>query len=291
MNAHPIPIYLGCAGLIVGSLGLGSQYVLGTTSAPETSHQERPLFARSVEEAALPARNWHSSGREVAHYDSTLEILKPPAPSAEPAPGMAALQESRPDAPREVRQIPIESSLSDIESSLSDIIREPARSSGGEPSPAVTVTPPPAAIQPMPEPPRAAARAPGRDVSTERSKQSSKRTKNAKNKDVEKSRTARSTPRNDVAEIDEPDPRDARAEYDPRDSRAERRPAGEDLSGREGWQRVHSQPERRAERRRGEPLPREVVREVIRETEVPRSRSEPRQQFGFTPFHVFGGFD
>ena len=69
MLTSPLPIYLGCAGLIVGSLGLGAQHMLGGSSAPVPTNaaQEQPLFARSVEEAALPATHWPSQNPEVAY--------------------------------------------------------------------------------------------------------------------------------------------------------------------------------------------------------------------------------
>ena len=76
MFTSPVPIYLGCAGLIVGSLGLGAQHLMSRGSAPvPTSAQEQPLFAKSVEEAALPATHWPSANPEVAFYEPMVELL------------------------------------------------------------------------------------------------------------------------------------------------------------------------------------------------------------------------
>jgi len=115
MVTSPVPIYLGCAGLIVGSLGLGAQYMLAGSSAPPTTAvQEQPLFARSVEEAAVPATPWPNQNPEVAFYEPMVELLTTPARTSEPSqpvasnpeePPVAASREIVRDVPREqVRQ-------------------------------------------------------------------------------------------------------------------------------------------------------------------------------------------
>src|SRR5215213_10260203 len=82
MLASPVPIYLGCAGLIVGSLGLGAQYMLGGNSVSATNAEtEQPLFARSVEEASLPASNWSSQNPNVAHHEPMVKLLTTPSRS------------------------------------------------------------------------------------------------------------------------------------------------------------------------------------------------------------------
>jgi len=103
MFTSPVPIYLGCAGLIVGSLGLGAHHMLGGSSAPPTtSAQEQPLFARSVEEAALPATRWPSQSSEVAFYEPMVELLTIPARTAEPSQPVASnREEAAVAAPRE----------------------------------------------------------------------------------------------------------------------------------------------------------------------------------------------
>jgi hypothetical protein len=76
MATSPVPIYLGWAGLIVGSLGLGVQYFLDARTVSATdAPAERPLFARSVEEAPLAAEHWPSRERSVAYYRPMLELM------------------------------------------------------------------------------------------------------------------------------------------------------------------------------------------------------------------------
>ena len=110
MVTSPVPIYLGCAGLIVGCLGLGAQHMLGASSAPPTTVQEQPLFARSVEEAALPAARWPSQNPEVAFYEPMVELLTTPARTSEPSQPVASdREEAQVSAPREiVRDVPRE---------------------------------------------------------------------------------------------------------------------------------------------------------------------------------------
>ena len=88
MLASPLPIYLGCAGLIVGTLGLGAHHMLGGGSGPSTNKDttaEQPLFARSVEQASLPATQWPSTNVDVAYYGPMVELLTQPTSSV-PAP-------------------------------------------------------------------------------------------------------------------------------------------------------------------------------------------------------------
>jgi hypothetical protein len=109
MFTSPVPIYLGCAGLIVGSLGLGAEHLTSRSSAPvPTSAQAQPLFAKSVEEAALPATHWPSQNPEVAFYGPMVELLTTPARISEPSQPAVARQEQPPAAaPREVvRDVP-----------------------------------------------------------------------------------------------------------------------------------------------------------------------------------------
>jgi hypothetical protein len=95
MLASPVPIYLGVAGLIVGSLGLGAQYLVGGNAGIATdATTERPPFARSVEQASLPATPWTSPNPGapnpdapnpgVAHYGPMVELLTQPTRSTEP---------------------------------------------------------------------------------------------------------------------------------------------------------------------------------------------------------------
>jgi hypothetical protein len=116
MRASPLLIYLGCAGLIVGSLGLGAHHMLGGNSVSATSAPpEQPLFARSVNEAALPSSQWPSQTLpsqtlDVAFYGPTLELLTQAAASSEPRPVAApsdVQEQQTAAAPREaVRDLP-----------------------------------------------------------------------------------------------------------------------------------------------------------------------------------------
>ena len=111
MFTSPVPIYLGCAGLIVGSLGLGAQHLMSRGSAPvPTSAQEQPLFAKSVEEAALPATHWPSQNPEVAFYEPMVELLTTPARISEPSQPTATRHEEPTVAARRevVRDVPHE---------------------------------------------------------------------------------------------------------------------------------------------------------------------------------------
>ena len=87
MPGSPVPIYLGCAGLIVGSLGLGAQHLLGGNSVLGCTHAapQPPLFARSVEEAALPATRLAVAECQTSRiYDPMVELLTAPARSTQP---------------------------------------------------------------------------------------------------------------------------------------------------------------------------------------------------------------
>jgi hypothetical protein len=116
MPASSVPIYLGCAGLIVGGLGLGAQHLLGEKLVPATSAQpEPPLFAQSVEEALLPTEGWPAQSPRVAFYEPTVELMMRAAAASAAAPSSAptqsgqtgAVHEERTAAPREVvRDVP-----------------------------------------------------------------------------------------------------------------------------------------------------------------------------------------
>jgi len=111
MVAHPVPIYLGCAGLIVGTLGLGAHHMVGGNSVATTARVQ-PLFARSVEEAALPAPRWHHQNQQqqqqpgVAFHEPMVELL---TTGASPEAAQAAAERAEPTTPQReaVRQIPV----------------------------------------------------------------------------------------------------------------------------------------------------------------------------------------
>ena len=114
MLASPLPIYLGCAGLIVGGLGLGAHHMLGGGSGSSTNKDaamEQPLFARSVEQATLPATQWPSTNVDVAYYGPMVELLTQPtssvpAPLADPSRAATAAQQEQQPPARDVAPAP-----------------------------------------------------------------------------------------------------------------------------------------------------------------------------------------
>jgi hypothetical protein len=107
MLASPVPIYLGVAGVIVGSLGLGAQYLIGGNAVTASgATTEQPLFARSVEQASLPATPWTSPNpgapnpgvpsQGVAHYGPMMELLAQPTRSTERTAQASAQQQPEP---------------------------------------------------------------------------------------------------------------------------------------------------------------------------------------------------
>jgi hypothetical protein len=217
------------------------------------------LFAQSVEEASLPAAIWPSRERGVAYYGPTLELLKPPAPSAEPAPALAEIEERQDNRARPaVRQIPLDTPQHD--NRQHDVAAQTAQ----------------------PQPPAAVPREVVRDVPEQRAAQPVKR---------KHARKPRSAPRDEVADVNEPDPREARAQHRPRPL-----PRSEEASGRDRRYRDRTEHPERADRRvtdrrRPESEPREsrvVVREVIQEPE-PRTVRSPG--FPFNPLRMFGIFE
>ena len=126
MVASPVPIYLGCAGLIVGSLGLGAHYMLGGNSVSATdTRTDKPLFARSVEEASLPAPSWPSNGVGVAHYQPMVELLATPVRSTQPPPATAA----QPQNPPQTAQPPQQEQRAAPREAVRDLAPPPARQS------------------------------------------------------------------------------------------------------------------------------------------------------------------
>jgi hypothetical protein len=106
MLASPVSIYLGVAGVIVGSLGLGAQYLIGGNAVTASgATTEQPLFAQSVEQASLPATPWTSPhpavpNPGVAHYGPMVELLTQPMRSTDPKAQASAAQQ-QPESHRE----------------------------------------------------------------------------------------------------------------------------------------------------------------------------------------------
>lgn len=265
MLASPVPIYLGCAGLIVGSLGLGAQHMLGGNSVSATNAEsEQPLFARSVEEASLPAPHWSSQHSNVAYYDPMVKLLTTPSRSVPPAP-------ATPQASPQQANTPPAS--------------QPAQ---------------PQAIEGAQQEPRAAApREIVRDIPQQTSP--SKRNRSARTRDDATTPAEQVDPRDAYAKAD----RDSRSQERQRNARQlhtrqvdnERRD-GSRRSERRYGNRDDSEPvdtRSRSDRRRvevDEPRQREGERRVIvREESEPHivRGPEPREG-GFSPFGLFGIF-
>ena len=267
MHGSPVPIYLGCAGLIVGSLGLGAQHLLGGDSSATNAGSQPPLFARSVEQASLPTERWSSQNRDVAYYGPMVELLtqptsSTPAPAMEPSPTAAVTQQEQQSAAAP-RDIPNTRSQPPV--------REVA------PAPAPPTTGSVQTTERAQEEPRAVPREVVRDLPREQTRQS-KRTRNARTRDDVTAPTEQADPRD--SERRDPAPRRAERRYRDREdsepvetrSRADRpRPELEERRQREGERRV-------------------VIREETREPEQRVVRG-PEQGFGFSPFRLFGIFD
>lgn len=98
MLASPVPIYLGCVGLIVGGLGLAAQHMLAGKSVNATT-AERPSFARSVDEGS-PTPDWPAKGVAVPHYQSSVELLTSPTQPAQSSLAAATPQRNPPQTPQ-----------------------------------------------------------------------------------------------------------------------------------------------------------------------------------------------
>jgi hypothetical protein len=285
MLASPVPIYLGCASLIVGTLGLGAQHLLGGSSGPSTNKDtamEQPLFARSVEQASLPTTQWPSKNVDVAYYGPMVELMTQPtasvpAPLADPS-RVAVPQGTPPEATQ--GQQP----------SARDVAPAPQ-------SPSTT-----AQVQ---EQPRAAPREVVRDLSPQQSKQS-RRARHQRQRDD--ARTGGET-----ASTEQVDPREARTQ-ETRNQERQRTATRVDTERRDGRRSERRYRDRndvdevdartRSDRRGREfedRRPRDgerrvVVREETREPEQrvvrgPEQRGLEQRDVGFSPFRLFGIFE
>jgi hypothetical protein len=255
MLASPLPVYLGCAGLIVGSLGLGAQYLVGGNSVGATNEtSEQPLFARSVEEAALPTTPWPSQSPAVAHYGPMVDLLSQPALSPEPTTETSAVPQSQAPAadahepaaaPRTiVREVPQQQQTR--QSRRTKRARDEARARDDAS----------AATEPAPRDARAEALAEEQPRAQERQ---------------------RGARQGEATEM-----RDGRSRRQDRRSRDTDDAEVVDTRSRSEW--------RRDGRRPREAEPRGVAREEIREPSERVVRgAEPRE--GFSPFRMFGIFD
>jgi len=272
MLASPLPIYLGCAGLIVGTLGLGAHQMLGGGSGPSTNKDAAmPLFAKSVEQASLPATQWPSTNVEVAYYGPMVELLTQPT-SSTPAP----LADSSGVAPAQEQQ--------------------PVRGVAVEPQSSTATTP--AATAPAREESSAAPREVVRDLSPPPPSKQSRRAKNQRQRDDARSGNG------ETAATEQVDSREAREER-PRQER-QRTATQADPERREGRRSERRYRDRddadevdagsRADRRGRDGERRVVVREEIRESDQrvvrgPEQRGPEQRDVGFSPFRLFGIFD
>jgi hypothetical protein len=85
--AHPVPIYLGCASLLVGSLGLAGKFAIGET--PTKSHlAEKALFVQSAEVPASAGFRWPSVSENggIAFNAQMLDLMAPRGASTQSEP-------------------------------------------------------------------------------------------------------------------------------------------------------------------------------------------------------------
>jgi hypothetical protein len=254
MLASPLPVYLGCAGLIVGCLGLGAQYLVGGNSVGATNEtSEQPLFARSVEEAALPTTPWPSQDSAVAHYGPMVELLSQPSRATVPTTQTSAASQDPPPAAdaREAAAASRDATSRDV---VRDVPQQQARQSRRSKNArardeARVRDDADTAIEPAPRDARA-------DALVEERPRGQERQRGARQGEATETRDARSR-------------------------RYERR-----SRDRDDAEVVDTRPDRRFDERR----PREVVREEVREPAERYVRgAEPRE--GFSPFRMFGIFE
>ncbi|MBX9772884.1 MAG: hypothetical protein K2Y71_00615 [Xanthobacteraceae bacterium] len=253
MLSSPVPIYLGCAGLIVGALGLSAHSMLGGNSFPASNAEpNQPLFARSVEEASLPASHWPTQQPSVAYYDPMVRLLTTPSRSVAPVPVIATPQAG-------LRQ--------------------------ANPTPAAQ----PQAMESQQEP-RAAPHEIARDMP--RQTKTSKRSRSARTRDDAVTSREQVDGRDAYARVDREsrqlDPRQVDSERHEGSRRLDRRYGNRydsepiDARSRSDRQRVEVDERGQRERER---------RVIIREEPHPRIVRGPEQrEGGFTPFSMFGAF-
>ena len=88
-----------CAGLALAALGLGGHYLLNRDSGKVTNAE--PLFARSVEEAGLPAGRWPAVRLDVPYYGPMVELLTIGASGGRTAAADRSAQQGHTEAERQ----------------------------------------------------------------------------------------------------------------------------------------------------------------------------------------------
>jgi len=279
MVAHPVPIYLGCAGLLIGTLGMGAQSALHVDRP--ASNNEPPLFARSVEEAALPVERWPSKGN-IPYYAPMLDLAQTTARSSDASPNEHRSDPNpneHEDAPRTVREIPLHAT--------------------GEPPPAPRLSSPPPASRSTPPavvPPREIVR----DLPNKRARGT--RAKNAKSRHApaDRAATTESDPREAYAKsTGDDDSRRAerrhRQRTDPERSRQRTEPEKRRSSAGRRNRDDERVPARERDDERVHARERVVIRERAPEVrgreQEDRPRAERSGRFQFNPFRLFGSFN
>ena len=72
MRAHSLIVLVSAALVAAGVIGLGA-HIYNYSRAPVT--EVEPLFARSVEQAGLPASHWRTERLDVPYYGPMVELL------------------------------------------------------------------------------------------------------------------------------------------------------------------------------------------------------------------------
>lgn len=271
MLASPVPIYLGCAGLIVGSLGLGAQYLIGANSVSNKA-SEPPLFARSVEEASLPAQRWMPQSGGVAHFEPMVQLLTTPARLSTPSSATVSPQQNPPQNP------PVASG--DASRATAESVQEPPRAA------------PPEVVRDLSQP-----------QTSQPQTRKSRRARNTRERNDET--TEQVDPRE--ARAQEPRAQESRAQG--RRQTATQDVQQREQRTRSSERRYRDRDEADAVETRGRPEPRRLEQDerrvrdddwrqrdserriVVREPE-PRLVSPPeRRDFGASPFRLFGIFE
>ena len=88
-----------CAGLALAALGVGGHYLINRDSGKVTNAE--PLFARSVEEAGLPAGRWPAVRLDVPYYGPMVELLTIGASGGRTAEADRSAQQGHTEAERQ----------------------------------------------------------------------------------------------------------------------------------------------------------------------------------------------
>ncbi len=93
------------AGLVLGAFGVGGHYLTNRDTSGKVTNAE-PLFARSVEEAGLPASRWPAVRLDVPYYGPMVELLTLGASAGR----TATAAQSAPQGPMEAAREPLRGS-------------------------------------------------------------------------------------------------------------------------------------------------------------------------------------